>query len=550
MIENRHSPTLRLAVERAARQKITIRLEALAFGSDDATESVNVTITPVVESHSGALLFAVIFEDAGTPVKSAPPNAPQTELENSTLVARLEAENKALRAELQANSDGFQATHEELTAANEEVMAVNEELQSTNEELVASKEELQSLNEELITTNNQLNDKVEELGKVNDDLANFLNSSEVATIFLDRKFCIRRFTPSATNRMNLLPLDLGRPVSHISNKFIDLDLIAIADGVLKTLIPVEKEVLSTDGLWHMLRCLPYRSLKDVIDGVVFTFTDVTGLKHSEDALIQARDYAESMNRALLRDAAERQRLEGRLRQSQKMESMGVLAAGVAHDLNNLLNIIQGYAYILTHGATSDEIGESVSAITETTKRGAGLVQQLLTLARKTETKVESINVNIVIEGLSHLIKETFPKNIETTLDLAPGPPSILADANHLTQALLNLCVNARDAMPDGGRLALKTSAVAGKDLEAGGDLTAEEYVSIEITDTGMGMDEDVRNKMFEPFFTTKEIGHGTGLGLAVVYGIVKSHNGFVQVKSQPTRGTTFRLYFPAVSPGG
>jgi two-component system CheB/CheR fusion protein len=546
MVENRHSPMLRVALERAARQKIAIRLEALAFGRDDAMESVNVTITPVVESNSGALLFAVIFEDTGTPVKSTSAGPPQTELENNTLLARLEAENKALRVELQANSDGFQATHEELTAANEEVMAVNEELQSTNEELVTSKEELQ-----LIRTNNQLNDKVEELGKVNDDLANFLNSSEVATIFLDRKFCIRRFTPSATNRMNLLPLDLGRPISHISSKFIDTDLISIADGVLRTLIPVEKEVLSADGLWHMLRCVPYRSLNDVIDGVVFTFTDITGLKHSEDALIQARDYAESMNRALLRDVEERQRLEEQLRQSQKMESMGVLAAGVAHDLNNLLNIIQGYAYILTHGATSDEIGESVSAITETTKRGAGLVQQLLTLARKTETKLESINANTLIEGLSHLIiKETFPKNIETTVDLAPSPPSIMADANQLTQTLLNLCVNARDAMPDGGRLALKTSVVDGKDLEASGDLTAEEYVSIEITDTGMGMDEDVRSKMFEPFFTTKEIGHGTGLGLAVVYGIVKSHNGFVQVKSQPTRGTTFRVYFPAVSSGG
>ena len=123
----------------------------------------------------------------------------------------------------------FKPRHEELTAANEEVMAINEELQSTNEELVTSKEELQSLNEELITTNNQLNDKVEELGKTNDDLANFLNSSEVGTIFLDRKFCIRRFTPSATALMNLLPLDLGRPISHISNKFIDIDLIAIAN---------------------------------------------------------------------------------------------------------------------------------------------------------------------------------------------------------------------------------------------------------------------------------------------------------------------------------
>lgn len=216
MAENRHSPQLRLLVERAARQNDTVRLKGLEFGRDDAGDAVNVTVTPVIEPNSGARLFAVIFEDAGAPLEALPPGARETEIQNDTLVARLEAENQSLKEQIQATSDGFQTTHEELTALNEEVMAINEELQSTNEELVTSKEELQSVNEELITTNNQLNDKVEELGKTNDDLANFLNSSEVRTIFLDRKFCIRRFTPSATELMNLLPLDVGRPVGHIS----------------------------------------------------------------------------------------------------------------------------------------------------------------------------------------------------------------------------------------------------------------------------------------------------------------------------------------------
>jgi two-component system, chemotaxis family, CheB/CheR fusion protein len=686
MAENRHSPKPRLALERAARQNDTVRLEALEFSRDDVTDSVNVTVAPVVERNSGPRLFAVIFEDAGAPTKAAPPGAPETETEKDILVGRLEAENNALKEELQTASDGFQTMHEELTAANEEILAINEELQSTNEELVTSKEELQSVNEELITTNNQLNDKVEELGETNDDLANFLNSAEVGTIFLDRKFCIRRFTPSATELMNLLPLDMGRPVSHISSKFIDTDLVAIADGVLKTLIPVEKEVLTSDGLWHMLRCLPYRTSNDLIDGVVFTFTDITRLKHSEQAMIEARDYAENIlhttreallvldpelkivsanlafyetfqvspeetegrliyelgnrqwdipalrelleeilptnsvihdfevkydfptigpkimslnarsiynrmrkqvrlillaitditersriehqrhelsrelekkvseleqaNRALLQDMEERKRLEDQLRQAQKMESMGTLAAGIAHDLNNILNIIQGYTFVLGRGAESDEIGESVEVITETTKRGAALVQQLLTLARKTETKLESINANTVIQELSNLLKETFPKSIELTLDLARRLPAIMADPNQITQVLLNLCVNARDAMPDGGRLALKTDVIDGKELEEYGDLKAAEYVSIEVTDTGTGMDENVQSRIFEPFFTTKETGQGTGLGLAVVYGIVKSHNGFVQVKSKPMRGTTFRLYFPVVSSGG
>jgi two-component system CheB/CheR fusion protein len=678
MAENRHSPQLRLLVERAARQSATVRLEGLEFGRDDTGDAVNVTVTPVVEPNSGARLFAVIFEDAGAPVKGRAFRRRGRDTRNETMVARLEAENKSLKEQIQATSDGFQTTHEELTAANEEIIAINEELQSTNEELVTSKEELQSVNEELITTNNQLNDKVEELGKTNDDLANFLNSSEVGTIFLDRKFCIRRFTPLATALMNLLPLDVGRPVSHISNKLIDTDLIAIADGVLKTLIPVEKEVLTSDGLWHMLRCLPYRTLNDVIDGVVFTFTDVTRLKRSEEAMIEARDYAENIlhttreallvldpelkvvsanqpfheifqvspeetqnrliyelgnhqwdipelrhllekilptnsviqdfevkhnfpvigpkvmslnarriynqerkdgrlillgitditerervehqmserteeleqaNRALLQDMEERKKLEEQLRQAQKMESMGTLAAGIAHDLNNILNIIQGYTSILGPGADRDPIGESVEAITETTKRGAALVQQLLTLARKAETKLEPTDANTIIQGMSHLLKETFPKSIELTLDLAPRLPSIMADPNLMTQVLLNLCVNARDAMPDGGRLVIETGVVDGKDLEEYDDPKAEEYVSIKVTDTGKGMDENIQSRIFEPFFTTKEIGQGSGLGLAVVYGIVKSHNGFVEVQSKPTHGTGFHLHFPVVSSG-
>ena len=259
---------------------------------------------------------------------------------------------------------------------------------------------------------------------------------------------------------------------------------------------------------------------------------------------------EKANRALLKDMEERHKIEEQFHQAQKLESVGILAAGVAHDLNNLLNIIQGYASVIGPDAPRKEIEESKDVISETTKRGAALVQQLLTLARKTEIKKESVDINTLIERLSSLVKETFPKNIEMKLDLSAILPAILADANQINQVLLNLCVNARDAMAGGGKVLFKTSIVDGEELVVNGGLHAEEYVSIEITDTGTGMDEHIRSKIFEPFFTTKEIGKGTGLGLAVVYAIVKSHNGFVDVTSQPMRGTTFRLYFPTMGPEG
>ena len=294
MVENRHSLKLRFAVEKSFRENGTVILEGVEFSQHGSSYAVNITASCCVHK-SGTRLAAVIFQEVRTAVKPAPVGLPATATgERDAVITQLEAENKSLKDELQTTIDGYQTSHEELTAANEEVLAINEELQSTNEELETSKEELQSVNEELVTVNNQLNEKVEELNQTNDDLANFLNSSEVGTIFLDTAFRIRRFTPSATKLLSLIPLDVGRPVEHISSKFIDVNLVTIADGVLKNLGAIEREVQSSDGSWYIMRCLPYRTLDNTIDGVVFTFSDVTGLKRSEESAQAARTYAESI----------------------------------------------------------------------------------------------------------------------------------------------------------------------------------------------------------------------------------------------------------------
>src|SRR5262249_2603351 len=170
--------------------------------------------------------------------------------------------------------------------------------------------------------------------------------------------------------------------------------------------------------------------------------------------------------------------------------VGVLAGGIAHDFNNILNIIQGYAYILRGHETQDkETSESLMVIDETVHRGAALVQQLLTLARKSTTQVESVKVNVLIEGLIPLITQTFPKTIELSTALEADLPPITADKNQIEQALLNLCVNARDAMPDGGRLSFKTQSIEGGTLEDLGKTLDGRYVCIEVSDTGVGMDE-------------------------------------------------------------
>jgi len=284
---------------------------------------------------------------------------------------------------------------------------------------------------------------------------------------------------------------------------------------------------------------------------VGTYTDIDDRKRFqrrlERTVAERTTELQQANVALLRDMEERKKLEEQLLHAQKMESVGTLAGGIAHDFNNVLNIIQGYAFALReYGARNKAIGENLTVIEESVLRGSILVQQLLTLARKSSTKLESVNANTLIAGVIRLITQTFPKTINLSSALEADLPPVTADKNQIEQVLLNLCVNARDAMPNGGSLIFKTQTVDGATLQGLGEeaLEEERYVCIEVSDTGTGMDESTRKRIFEPFFTTKDIGHGTGLGLSVVYGIVKNHKGFIDVESKPMSGTSFRLYFP------
>lgn len=241
----------------------------------------------------------------------------------------------------------------------------------------------------------------------------------------------------------------------------------------------------------------------------------------------------------------RKRLEQQLVQSQKMEGLGTLAGGIAHDFNNILAIILGYTNRLETLASKAETSGATKIIKEAVERGAALVQQLLTSARQTETRFSSLDLNDLVRELERMLQATFPKMINFELHLQPGLPLITADRSQIHQVLLNLCVNARDAMKDGGTLALETSITPGAELtESFTGAGTQDYACIRVRDTGSGMSRQVKSHIFEPFFTTKERGKGTGLGLSVVYGVVNNHRGFVQVESEPNAGTTFIIYLP------
>ena len=294
--------------------------------------------------------------------------------------------------------------------------------------------------------------------------------------------------------------------------------------------------------------------------------DISDRKRAGDLLRQARDELvkanqdlerrvrertadlEQANAALLRTMAGQKRLEEQLRQAQKMESIGTLAGGIAHDFNNILNIIRGYATLIgQQPLTAEQLEESLRVIDKEIDRGASVVRQLLTIARKSETHLAPTNISDIVLTLNDLIK-TFPKNITVSLNLDTRLMPVLADRNQMSQVLLNICLNARDAMPAGGKLTIQTEKIDAVEMREHHQVEAPSgaYVCIRISDTGIGITAEVRARMFEPFYTTKGVSEGTGLGLAIVYGIVKEHNGFIEVESEPRQGTTFRVYLPVL----
>ncbi|MCX6120741.1 MAG: PAS domain S-box protein [Ignavibacteriales bacterium] len=249
---------------------------------------------------------------------------------------------------------------------------------------------------------------------------------------------------------------------------------------------------------------------------------------------------------VVRDISEQKKLQNQLMQTQKIQSIGTLAGGIAHDFNNILGIILAYSSLLDKNKLSpDKFANSIAAINQAVQRGAALVRQILTFARKTDVVFEPMDISVLIHELLSMLEQTFPKTITFSESIENDLPFIFADRTQVHQTLLNLCINARDAMPNGGSISLVAEKRTKEQMnQQFPDAEAEAYVCLTVTDTGKGMDEATCLRVFDPFFTTKEKGKGTGLGLSVVYGVIQVHHGFIDLKSEPGCGTTFWLFFP------
>ena len=353
-----------------------------------------------------------------------------------------------------------------------------------------------------------------------------LEAAHDAIITMDSQLNIREFNPAAEQMFGYARLDiLGRNVQLL---LPPIDRAQQAGAL--------NEYMTTGGGPLAGRQVELSGLR--ADGSDFPL-ELTVARIGSDHRAVLTGFA--------RDITERRALEEQLRQSQKLEAIGRLAGGVAHDFNNILMSIMGAADLLLMQLAPDDIARDEAVeIKQSVDRGAGLTRQLLAFSRRQAVRPRVFALGDIVGGMDTMLRRLIGPEIDFKIICAPEPLMVVADSGQTEQVVLNLVVNARDAMPEGGRVTVRveevdvdeTAAVALVEGKAG------RYARLSVSDTGTGIDEQTRAKLFEPFFTTKEQGKGTGLGLSIVYGIVKQSGGYITVVSEPGKGATFLIYFP------
>ena len=343
---------------------------------------------------------------------------------------------------------------------------------------------------------------------------------------------------------------LGRNCRFLQGPEIDSDTVDAIRGAIATAEPIEIDIQNRrkDGslFWNRLLIAPVR---DKTGDVAYFFASQFDITRERQAIeASTRELAEA-RRKLQAEAAERERVEHQLRQSHKLEAVGQLTGGIAHDFNNMLQAISS-SLELTQRRTGqgrrEEAEQFLDGARRTVERAAALTARLLSFARRQVLETKPVMLDSLVDGMAELIRRTVGPGVAVQMALRNGNWTVLCDANQLESVLLNLVINARDAMPAGGTLTIGTQDVAlgGSDLAGQDELRAGNYVELYVSDTGIGMDKVTMARAFEPFFTTKPLGQGTGLGLSQLYGLIRQLDGAVRLDSAPGQGTTVRLYLP------
>jgi two-component system CheB/CheR fusion protein len=517
-------------VLKAGKTGETERRECLSYEHEGTTREINVEAVPLHSPERPATL--VLFEAVPPPDGRAaqPPLARNRRDAREREISQLKRQLEDAKERILSLTEGHQTYREESQNTTEEALSANEELQSLNEELETAKEELQSTNEELVTVNDELQAKNALLAQARDFALSIVETVRQPLLVLDTGLRIRMANRAFYRAFQVSQAEAeGQDIFSLGRGVWDLPALRdVLNGLLQDGSPVPDFEIERDfpGLGH-------RSL--VIGGC--------RINHLKMILLAVDDITESkLAQNALRISEEH------LRQSQKMEAVGRLAGGIAHDFNNLLTASIGYSSLLYDRLGADPTGmQYVLEIQHAGERAASLTQQLLAFSRRQVLQPKVFDLNTIVADFDRMLRRLVGERINVIVNSEPELWQVWADPGEIGRAIMNLSLNARDAMPAGGTLTIQTANATLSETELSNQaLSPGRYVSLSVRDTGIGIDADVQAHIFEPFFTTKEIGKGTGLGLATVLGVVEQTGGFIRCNSQPGEGTTFTVFLPAV----
>ncbi len=470
------------------------------------TAAFEIHVKPV--DNDGEALLLVCFVDVpDRPARSGRAATPK----NAARVAELERELESLRTELQGAIHNLELSSEDQRAVHEEALSVNEEFQSTNEELLTSKEELQSLNEELTALNSQLQETLDRQRVTSNDLQNILYSTDVATLFLDTKLNIRFYTPATTSLFNLIPGDVGRPLTDLKSLSADQELSADAHNVLESLDAVDREIETTRGVWFVRRILPYLADDGKVEGVVLTFTDISERKEIRQALEEARRLADRANAAKSR-----------------------FLAAASHDLRQPLQTLALLQGLLAKMVEKPKAQQLVARVDETLGAMTGMLDTLLDINQIEAGTISAHISTFPVNDLLEQLRDEFAFHSDTKrlqLRYVPCSLSIASDPQLLEQMLRNLISNALKYTGDGKVLI--------------GCRRRKGHLSIEIWDSGVGIATDDLQEIFEEYHqvdnAARERSRGLGLGLSIVKRLGDLLGHAVHVRSVPGKGSVFSI---------
>ncbi len=504
---------LRSAVERALSENARVVMPGARTKGAEGAAFLSIIVTPAPRDYEDLLQVCFVEEPAPQAGRSGgvtPADVPR--------LVELERELEATKTELQGALRNLEISSEEQMAINEEALSVNEEYQSTNEELLASKEELQSLNEELTALNSQLQETLERQRTTADDLQNVLYSTKVATIFLDTRFNIRFFTPETKTLFNVIPGDVGRPLTDLKSLAADEALVEDAQSVLKTQTPVEREIEGQSGAWFVRRIMPYRAGDQNIEGVVITYEDVTERRRTAEALSDAKRQAELASIAKTR-----------------------FLAAASHDLRQPLQTLTLLKGLLAKNVVGEKAQLLLGRVDDALDAMTGMLNTLLDINQIEVGAVKPEIGDFPVKGLFDSLREELAYHAQAAglvLRVVPCALSIRSDRRLLEQMLRNLISNALKYTPRGSVL-LGCRRRQGK-------------LRIEVWDTGIGIPESELKAIFEEYHqldnAARQRSQGLGLGLSIVKSLGELLHHPIRVRSLQAKGSVFSIEVP-LTPG-